>query len=121
MDNDKYNEGPLWKRTKQFALRIIRMYARLPKSREAQVIGGQVLRSGTSPGAQYREACRARSRAEFVSKMTSGLQELEETGYWFELLIERGIVRPALLTNLSEETAESIAMFVSSINTAKGR
>jgi four helix bundle protein len=119
MDFATYSKGPLWKRTKEFALRVVRMYARLPKTREAQVIGGQVLRSGTSPGAQYREACRARSRAEFVSKMAGGLQELEETAYWFELLIEGGIIRAALLKNLCDEARELIAMFVSSINTAK--
>jgi four helix bundle protein len=75
-------------RTKQFALRIIRLYKALPNTVEAQVIGKQVLRSGTSVGAQYREATRARSDAEFISKIESGLQELEETIYWLELLVE---------------------------------
>ncbi len=78
----------LKKRTKKFALRIIRLYSSLPKSTEAQVIGKQVLRSGTSVGAHYREACRSRSNAEFISKIEGGLQELEETIYWLELLIE---------------------------------
>lgn len=80
-------------RTKAFALRIIRVFGALPRTIEAQVIGKQVLRSGTSVGAHYREACRARSDAEFVSKIEGGLQELEETCYWLELLVESGIVK----------------------------
>ncbi|MDQ3753159.1 MAG: four helix bundle protein [Acidobacteriota bacterium] len=79
-------------RTKSFALRVIRLYASLPKTTEAQVIGKQVLRSGTSVGAHYREARRARSTAEFISKVEGGLQELEETVYWLELLADSGIV-----------------------------
>jgi four helix bundle protein len=75
-------------RTKAFALRVVRLYCALPKTTEAQVLGKQVLRSGTSIGAHYREAMRARSPAEFVSKIEGGLQELEETSYWLELLIE---------------------------------
>ncbi|MGH9900349.1 MAG: four helix bundle protein, partial [Pyrinomonadaceae bacterium] len=76
----------LRQRTKAFALRIVKMYAALSKSAEAQVIGRQVLRSGTSVGAHYREACRARSDADFISKIEGSLQELEETIYWLELL-----------------------------------
>jgi len=74
-------------RTKQFALRIIKLFSSLPKTAVAQVIGKQVLRSGTSVGAQYREACRSRSNSEFISKMTSSLQELDETTYWLDLLV----------------------------------
>ena len=73
-------------RTKTYALRIIKLYQTLPKSGEAQVIGKQILRSGTSIGAQYREACRAKSPADFINKMEGSLQELDETGYWLELL-----------------------------------
>lgn len=79
-------------RTKAFALAIVRLYVSLPKTTEAQVLGRQMLRSGTSPGAHYREATRARSTAEFVSKIEGALQELEETVYWVELLIEAGII-----------------------------
>ena len=75
-------------RTQKFALRIIKLFSSLPKTSEAQVIGKQVLRSGTSVGAQYLEACRARSTSEFISKMQSSLQELDETSYWLELLVE---------------------------------
>ena len=73
-------------RTKTYALRIIKLYQTWPKSGEAQVIGKQILRSGTSVGAQYREACRAKSPADFINKMEGSLQELDETGYWLELL-----------------------------------
>jgi len=114
-------EYDLKQRTKDFALRVIRMYAALPKSTEAQVMGKQVLRSGTSVGANYREATRARSPAEFISKMEISLQELEETSYWFELLAESGVVPEARLADLRKEADELTAIFVASINTAKSR
>src|SRR5215213_618992 len=79
-------------RTKDFALRVVRLLCALPKTTEAQVLGKQVLRSGTSVGAHYREAMRARSTAEFISKIEGGLQELEETSYWFELIADAGIL-----------------------------
>ena len=106
-------------RTKKFALRIIKLYQSLPKSGEAQVIGKQVLRSGTSVGAQYREACRAKSPADFVNMMGGGLKELDETAYWLELLVEGEIVPVAKLAELQKETDELTAIFVSSINTSK--
>jgi four helix bundle protein len=79
-------------RTKKFALRIMRLFAALPKSVESQVLGKQLLRAGTSVGAHYREANRARSDAEFVSKLDTALAELEETLYWLEFLAESEIV-----------------------------
>ena len=106
-------------RTKEYALRILRLYCALPRTTEAQVLGRQVLRSGTSVGAHYREGMRARSVAEFVSKIEGGLQELEETAYWLELLVEGGIVHEAKLQELLAETNELIAMFVASVKTAK--
>ena len=106
-------------RTKKFALRIIKLYQNLPHSGEAQVIGKQVLRSGTSVGAQYREACRAKSPADFVNMMTGALKELDETVYWLELLVEGEIIPDIKLENLQNETNELIALFVSSINTSK--
>src|SRR5512137_2307038 len=102
----------LGKRTNDFALRIIRLYAALPKSTEAQVIGKQLLRSGTSVGAHYREARRAKSDADFISKIEGALQELDETIYWLELLAESGIVKPERLKPLMDECEELIAMFV---------
>jgi four helix bundle protein len=89
----RYDGDPidLRARTKAFALAVVRLYARLPKtSAEGQVPGRQMLRSGTSVGAHYREAYRSRSDAEFISKIEGGLQELEETTYWLELLWSQG-------------------------------
>ena len=77
-------------RTHRFSLEIIRLYSTLPRSPVADVLGRQVLRSGTSVGAHYREACRAKSRADFVSKIEGALQELDETGYWLELIRDSG-------------------------------
>ena len=98
-------------RTKEFAIRVIRMYSTLPKSNEAQVLGKQVLRSGTSVGANYREACRARSKAEFVAKVGDCLKELNESSYWFELLVESGTVASASLEPLQKECDELLAIF----------
>jgi four helix bundle protein len=109
----------LKERTTEFALRIIRMHCALPKSTVAEVLGKQVLRSGTSVGAHYREGTRARSNAEFVSKLNGGLQELEETAYWLELIQKSGLVSPARLRNLINETDELTAIFVTCINNAK--
>jgi len=108
-------------RTKEFALRVIRLYSSLPRSTEAQVLGRQVLKSGTSVGAHYREAKRARSNAEFVSKMEGGLQELEETAYWLELLADARIVAESRLMDLMKETNELISIFVTSVRTVKKR
>jgi four helix bundle protein len=115
------NPHDLRARTKAFALRIIRLYASLPKATEAQVIGKQILRSGTSVGAHYHEARRARSTAEFVSKIEGGLQELEETIYWLDLLAEAEIVSLSRLTELHREAEELMAILVSSVKTAKLR
>src|SRR5438445_12504962 len=83
-------------RTKAFALRVIRMYSKLPKNDAvAHVLGKQVLRSGTSVGANYREASRGRSKAEFISKIGDCLKEIEESEYWLELLVDSGCVPPA--------------------------
>jgi len=109
----------LRERTKTFALRIVRMYASLPKAPAAQVLGRQVLRGGTSVGAHYREACRSRSTAEFVSKIEGGQQVLEETSYRLELLVDSGILPVKRLTALQQEAEELAAIFASSAITAK--
>jgi len=114
-------ERDLKLRTKQFALRVIRLFRSLPRSIDAQVIAKQILRSGTSVGAQYREACRARSSAEFVSKVESALQELDETAYWLELLVEAEFVEPEKSEDLQRETNELTAILVASVRTAKGK
>jgi four helix bundle protein len=106
-------------RTKLYARRIIRLVSALPKSVVAQVLGKQVLRSGTSVGANYREASRARSKAEFIAKMGDCLKELGESEYWLDLLSEENVVPPAKLAPLLKETRELIAIFVTSIKTAR--
>lgn len=111
----------LGSRTKNFALRIIKLYTALPKTMEAQVIGNQLLRSGTSVGAHYREARRAKSDADFISKMEGGLQELDETGYWLELLGDAGIVKSERLKPLLDEAEELIAIFVTMVKKVKGK
>ena len=107
-------------RTKRFALRVIRMYAALPKSDTvAQVLGRQVLRSATSEGANYREASRGRSKAEFISKIGDSLKEIEETTYWLELLVESGIVPAAKMADLLDETDQLTAIFTTIEKNAK--
>jgi len=117
--NDENKPVDLRTRTKQFALRIIRVSAALPKTTEAQVIGKQLLRSGTSVGAHYREATRARSDAEFISKLEGELQELEESAYWMELLSEGGIVVPARLSELQKEADELTAILITCVKKAR--
>ena len=106
-------------RTKKFALRIIKLYRSLPKGKDAEVLGHQMLRSGTSVGANYRAACRARSQADFISKITIVEEEADETAYWIELIIESGIVKRNLLDDLLKEANELTAIFTSSGKTAK--
>lgn len=112
-------EHDLRDRTKRFGLRIIRMFSQLPKKTEAQVLGKQLLRSGTSIGANYREAFRARSRAEFVAKCGDSLRELEETAYWLELLVDSCLVSAPKLAALRNETDELTAMFVTIVTRSK--
>ncbi len=111
----------LRKRLTEYALRIIRVYESLPKHGAVHVISHQLLRSGTSPGAQYREACRAKSNADFISKIEGSLQELDESSYWLELLIKGDFVTEAKLKSLCDETNELIAIFVSIVLKAKNK
>jgi four helix bundle protein len=104
-------ENDLRDRTKKFTLRVVRLYSNLPKTTEAQVMGKQVLRSGTSVGANYREACRARSTPEFIAKLGDCLKELDESSYWFELLAESGTSTSAHLEELQKECNELLAIF----------
>jgi four helix bundle protein len=114
------NSHDLKLRTKQFALRILRLYRALPAKEEARILGRQVLRSGTSVGANYRAACRARSRAEFIAKLGIVLEEADETVFWLELLLEGGIVNHEKLDALLKEVQELTSIFVTSVCTAKG-
>lgn len=106
-------------RTKRFALRIIRLFQHLPRTTEAQVLGKQLLRSGTSIGANYRAAGRARFRAEFVSKIGIVVEEADETVYWLECLVESGIVKEDLLKELLGEANELVAIFAASHRTSR--
>ena len=117
--DEKKKPENLKTRTKAFALRIIKLYVALPKRTEAQVMGKQVLRSGTSVGAQYRESLRARSNAEVISKIEGGLQELEETQYWLELLAESGTVPEDRLSSLLQEADELTAILVTCVRKVK--
>ena len=117
----KPSPSDLKDRTREFALAVIRLYAALPKTPVEQTIGKQLLRSSTSVGAQYREGHRARSTAEFISKLEGALQELEETRYWLELLESAARPAPSSLPILIGETDELIAIFVTSVKTAKAR
>jgi len=106
-------------RTKDFALRIIKLFRALPRSGEATVIGKQLLRSGTSVGANYRAACCARSKAEFTAKLGIVLEEADESAYWLELLIETGSVKKERLQGLLTEAQELAALFTASQRTMK--
>ncbi len=117
----KKEETDLLPRTKMFARRVIRLYCALPKNDTlAQVLGKQVLRSGTSVGANYREANRARSKAEFVSKMGDCLKEADESLYWLELMIEENVVPRRRLQPLAEEANELVAIFITILKRARG-
>jgi four helix bundle protein len=109
-ENQRAARVDLRERTKQFALRVIRLFSALPRIAEADVIGRQLLRSGTSVGANFREAHRARSDAEFVAKVGDCLKELDETCYWLELLIDAEIVAFDRLSSLLEECNQLIAV-----------
>ena len=109
----------LVERTTEFALRVIRMFVSLPKTEEARVLGKQVLRSGTSIGANYREAQRARSKAEFIAKIGDCLKELDETSYWLELLVRSEIVPETQLAALRDENRQLLAIFTTISKNAK--
>ena len=114
-----HHEDNLRERTKSFALRVIELFGNLPKSTAAQVLGKQILRSATSVGANYREAYRARSKAEFVAKCGDALREAEETAYWLELLVESKIESTPKLAPLQKECDELIAILVTILKRSK--
>jgi four helix bundle protein len=109
----------LKQRTKQFGLRVIRLTQSLPKNREADVIGRQLLRSATSVGANYRSACRGRSPAEFQAKLGIVEEEADESAYWIELLVEAALVKPSRVEALLIEANELTAIIVTSIKTSR--
>jgi four helix bundle protein len=116
----KSAEKNLAARTKAFARRIIRLYVALPYQPVAQVLGKQALRAGTSVGANYREADRARSKAEFISKIGDCLKEADETLYWLELLSDEQVLTPKRLAPLIQEANELVSIFVTISKRARG-
>lgn len=116
MENEEWD---LRGRTKTFARRIVRLYTALPKETAAQVPGTQALRSGTSVGANYREADRARSKAEFIAKIGDCLKEADETHYWLELLVEEGFLKETKMTSLMDEANQLISIFIAILKSAK--
>jgi len=113
------NEHEFKQRTKCVGLRIIRLVEALPKTRTADVIGRQLLRSGTSIGANYRAACRARSPADMIAKLGIVEEEADETMYWLELLSEAAVIPAASLNGLRQELNEILAMIVASQKTLR--
>ena len=109
------------KRTKAFAIRIIGLVDSLPRSRSTNVIANQLMRSGTSVGANYRAACRAKSKADFVSKLGTVEEECDESLYWMELLIDARKMKASRLTALMQEGEEILAMVCAWLNTARSR
>jgi len=109
----------LRERTKQFAIRIVRLFRALPKTEEARIIGKQALRSGTSIAANYRAVCRARSKAEFVAKMGVVVEEADETVFWLELLVDTAVLSQTRMNGLLTEANELLAIFAASQRTAK--
>ena len=108
-------------RTKAFAVRVIKLVDSLPSSRSANVIANQLMRSGTSVGANYRAVCRAKWKADFISKLGTVEEECDETLYWMELLIGSGKMKAARLSSLMKEAEEILAMVCASLNTARSR
>jgi four helix bundle protein len=109
----------LQERTKKFAIRIVRAFARLKKDEAARVIGRQLLRSGTSVAANYRAACRARSTADFIAKINIVLEEADETLFWLELLVEAELVKFSMVADIQSECLELVRIFAASLATAK--
>ncbi len=113
------NKADMKRKTMQFGLNIIKLVESLPRGRTADAIGNQLLRSGTSVGANYRAACRARSRADFISKMGIVEEEADESTYWIEVLVESGKVEFKTIESLMNDGNEILAITVSSIKTAR--
>ena len=113
------NENELKARTKKFGLRVIRLVESLPSTQTARTIGNQLLRSGMSVGANYRAACRGRSKADFIAKAGISLEEADECLYWMEMLQEAGIIPADKLKDLMKEADELVAIFTASIKTAR--
>ena len=116
---DEHRASESKDRTKAFALRIIKVIRALPPGMESRVIGHQLLRSGTAVAANYRAVCRARSRAEFLSKLSIVLEEADESAFWLELLVDAELISESRLGGLRSEANELVAIFNASRTTAR--
>ena len=114
------DEQELKTRTKQFGLRVMKLVGALPNDTVGRAIGNQLVRSGTSVGANYRAACRGRSKAEFIAKLGIVIEEADESGYWLELIIDGELLATHLVEPLLKESDELTAIMVASRNTARG-
>lgn len=115
------NPKILKERTKQFGLRVLNLYEEISKTKKGEILGNQLLRSGTSVGANYRAACRAKSNADFIYKIQIVEEEADESVYWLELISESNIIRKNRLESILKEANELTAIFTSSGKTAKQR
>ena len=106
-------------RTKQFAIRVVRLVRALPKNLEGNCIGNQLFRCGTSVAANYRAVCRARSKADFIAKLGIVIEEADESAFWLELIIDLGLLKNELLVNLLQEANEILAIMIASSNSAR--
>src|SRR5262245_44451928 len=113
-------DNDLRDRTKLFAIRVVRLWEALPKNQHGRVAGDQLLRSATSVSANYREACRATSKAEFVAKLSIVVEEMDETLFWVEFIGDLDLIRPTRLARLSDEANQLTAIFVASRKTSRG-
>lgn len=113
------NREEMKRRTKAYALRVLKLTESLPHEKSADVIGKQLLRCATSVGANYRAACRAKSTADFISKLAIVEEEADESMYWIELLVESGLVKQSLIENLLDEANQILSIIVSAIKTTK--
>ncbi len=114
------NEDDLKQRTKQFSLRVMKLVGALPRSVEGRAIGNQLVRSGTSVGANYRAACRGRSKAEFIAKLGT-VEEAVESAFWMEIIIESGLMEKKLVESLRQEASEIVAIIAASRKSASRR
>lgn len=114
------NDSELKTRTKRFALRVMKLVGALPENSVGRPIGNQLIRSGTSVGANYRAACRGRSKAEFVAKLSIVIEEADESCYWLELIIEGELLPKEKVESLLDEAIQITAIMVASRKTAKG-
>ncbi|MFH0939204.1 MAG: four helix bundle protein [Planctomycetota bacterium] len=113
------NERELKARTKQFAQRVMKLVDALPKSMAGRTLGNQLIRSGTSVGANYRAACRSRSKAEFIAKIGTVIEEADESAFWLELIMDGELLKSELVSPLHQEAEELTAIFTASSLTAK--